>query len=32
MVEFYLRLVKAGKITIEQVPDKWRELVAERLT
>lgn len=27
MVQFYYKLVKAGKITIDQVPEKYRELV-----
>ena len=28
MVMFYARLVRAGKLDIEDVPAKWRELVA----
>lgn len=28
MVMFYTRLVRAGKLDIEDVPAKWRELVA----
>lgn len=31
MVQFYYKLVKAGKITIDQVPEKYRELVRELL-
>lgn len=27
MVEFYLKLVRSGKITIEEVPQKYREKV-----
>lgn len=27
MVQFYLKLVKAGKLTIEEVPVKYREVV-----
>lgn len=31
MVDFYFKLVKAGKISIEDVPDKWMEKVRERI-
>lgn len=31
MIEFYLKLVKANKITIDDVPVKYREKVRERL-
>lgn len=31
MVEFYLKLVKANKITIDDVPIKYREKVRERM-
>lgn len=31
MVEFYLKLVKAGKLTIDKVPLKYREAVKERI-
>lgn len=31
MVEFYVRLVKAGKKALEQVPEKWREAVRAAL-
>lgn len=31
MVEFYCKLVKNGKLGIEEVPEKWREKVRERM-
>lgn len=31
MVKFYLIQIKLGKITLEDVPVKWREKVAEAL-
>lgn len=31
MVKFYLIQIKLGKITLEDVPEKWREKVAEAL-
>ena len=31
MVEFYYKLVKAGKLDIEEVPSKYREKVRERI-
>lgn len=31
MVEFYVKLVLAGKKTIDQVPAKWREAVRQAL-
>lgn len=31
MLEFWYKLVKAGKKTLEEVPAKWREEVARRL-
>lgn len=31
LVEFYYKLVKAGRLTIDEVPIKFRELVRERL-
>lgn len=31
MVEFYFKLVKAGKMDIEDVPAKYREKVKERI-
>lgn len=31
MVNFYVRRIKAGKMTLEEVPEKWREAVREAL-
>lgn len=31
MVEYYYKLVKAGKMTIDQVPAKYREKVRDRI-
>ena len=31
MVAFYVRRIKAGKITLEQVPERWREEVRKAL-
>lgn len=31
MVRFYVDRIRAGKITLEQVPAKWREAVREAL-
>ncbi len=31
MVKFYVDRIKAGKMTIEQVPTRWREAVREAL-
>lgn len=31
MVDIYVRWIKAGKMTIEAVPAKWREQVKVRL-
>lgn len=31
MVKFYVLQIKLGKITLEDVPVKWREQVAESL-
>lgn len=31
MVDFYYGLVKSGKLTIEEVPEKYREKVRERI-
>ena len=31
MVDFYFKLVKAGKMTIDEVPAKYREKVRERI-
>lgn len=31
MVNFYVYRIKKGKLTLEQVPTRWRELVAGKL-
>lgn len=31
MVAIYVRWIKAGKITLEDVPTKWKEQVKEKL-
>lgn len=31
MVRFYVLQIKLGKITIEDVPEKWRELVKKEI-
>lgn len=31
MIEFYVRLVLKGKMTIDEVPEKWRESVRRRI-
>lgn len=31
MVKIYVRRIKAGEMTLEQVPPKWREAVREAL-
>lgn len=31
MVKIYVRRIKAGEMTLEQVPLKWREAVREAL-
>ena len=31
MVKFYVDRIKAGKITLDQVPLRWREAVREAL-
>ena len=31
MVKFYVMQIKLGKITLEDVPEHWREAVAEKL-
>ena len=31
MVNIYVRWIKAGRMTIEQVPERWREEVAAAL-
>ena len=32
MVKFYLAQIKLGKITIDDVPEKWREEVRKSIT
>lgn len=31
MVNIYVRWIRAGRMTIEQVPERWREAVAAEL-
>ena len=31
MVKFYVRQIQRGKITIDDVPEKWRDLVQAEL-
>lgn len=31
MVNIYVDLIRAGQITLEQVPEKWREAVKQAL-
>lgn len=31
MVNFYLRMIKTGKMTIEEVKERWREKVETEL-
>ena len=31
MVNLYVKLIKQGKMTVEDVPERWREQVRERL-
>ena len=31
MVKFYVNRIKAGAMTLEQVPNRWREAVREAL-
>ena len=31
MVAFYVRMIKAGKKTLDEVPDKWRDAVQAEL-
>ena len=31
MVNFYVKRIRAGKMTIDEVPEKWREQVREVL-
>jgi hypothetical protein len=32
MVNFYIYRIQKGKMTLEDVPEKWREKVAEKLS
>lgn len=31
MVNFYVKRIRAGKMTVDEVPEKWREAVREAL-
>lgn len=31
MINFYVKRIRAGKMTIEQVPELWRDAVIEAL-
>lgn len=31
MVKLYVKMIKAGKMTIDEVPEKWREEVRRAL-
>ena len=31
MVNFYIRRIKAGKMTLEEVPSRWHDAVEEAL-
>lgn len=31
MINFYVNRIKQGKITIDDVPERWREAVREKL-
>lgn len=31
MVKIYVRMIRAGKLALEDVPAKWRDAVAEEL-
>ena len=31
MVNFYVKRIRAGKMTLEEVPDRWREAVRQAL-
>ena len=31
MVKIYVRRIRAGEMTLEQVPERWREAVREAL-
>lgn len=32
MVKLYVKKIRAGQMTLEQVPEKWREAVRAELT
>lgn len=32
MAKIYYRLIKSGKMTLEQVPDRWQEAVSALLS
>ena len=32
MVKIYVRMIRAGRMTLEEVPESWREEVREALT
>lgn len=31
MINFYVKRIRAGKMTIDEVPEKWREAVRKAL-
>ena len=31
MVRIYVRMIQSGKMTLEEVPERWREAVREAL-
>ena len=31
MINFYVNRIKQGKMTLEEVPEKWREQVREKI-
>ena len=32
MVKIYIRMIRAGRMTLDEVPQRWREEVREALT
>ena len=32
MVKIYVRMIRAGRMTLDEVPERWREEVREALT
>lgn len=32
MVKIYIRMIRAGRMTLDEVPERWREEVREALT